>query len=148
MVGPSRPSSPISRKIFGSVVSVRKASSTRGSRRSWLYAAAASRTARSSSVSCWSSSSGSAQWKAALEAIGNLLALVGQNGSHFDLDLGPVLDQRLHFDRRHGDVVVADQFTERRPDALARGQVFALVGDVPGHPDDIFRLCAGRAQHV
>src|SRR6476661_10356470 len=140
MVGPSRPSSPISRKMAGSVVSVRNASSTRVARRSWQYAAAASRTARSSPESCWSSSSGSAQWKVALVAMQILLKSVGQDGSHFDLDLGPVLDQRLHFHRRHGDVVVADQFAERRPDAPARGQVFALVGDVPGHPDDIFRL--------
>ncbi|MCY1233569.1 hypothetical protein D9M72_461180 [compost metagenome] len=69
MVGPSRPSSPISRKISISVFSLRNDISTRGISLSWLYAAAASRTMRSSAVSCWSSSRGSAQWNSALAAM-------------------------------------------------------------------------------
>src|SRR5574337_966716 len=59
MVGPSRPNSPISRKMAGSVASWRKACCTRGRSRSWQYAWAASWMARSSSVSWACSRKGS-----------------------------------------------------------------------------------------
>ena len=47
MVGPSRPTSPISRKMLTSIFSWRKASSTRGASLSRQYAAAAPWMARS-----------------------------------------------------------------------------------------------------
>src|SRR5436190_373286 len=114
IVEPSRPSSPISRKIAASVVPWRNASVTRGSRRSCAYARAASRTARSSSLSCWSSSSGSSQWKLAFALVvircspRFVAASAGDDRGDFELDLGAVFHQCRHLDGRHGDVVVAD----------------------------------------
>src|SRR3954451_25073342 len=157
IVEPSRPSSPISRKMATSVVPLRNASSTRGSRRSCAYALAASRTARSSSLSCWSSSSGSSQWKLALALAIDVLLLVscgggrrrasaGDDGGDFDLDLGAIFDQRRHLDRRHGDVVVADDLAEGLADVAAGGEVLAFARHVPRHADDVLGLGTACAQ--
>ena len=63
MVGPSRPSAPISGSSSLSTFSSRQASRTRGISLSWEKARALSRTMRSSSVRSPSRSSGSSQLK-------------------------------------------------------------------------------------
>src|SRR5262245_36196879 len=65
MVGPSRPSSPISLIISRSKRSWRFASRIRGISLSWQYCRAVSRIRRSSSLSWSSSSSGSSHWNSA-----------------------------------------------------------------------------------
>ena len=82
-------------------------------------------------VSCWSSSSGSSQWNAGLGLGHSMFSCVrrsaGDDRGGLDLDLGAVFHQRRHLDRRHGDVVVADELAKRRADRPARGEVLALV---------------------
>src|SRR3982751_2581322 len=149
IVEPRSPSSPISRKIATSVVPLRKASRTRGSNRSCAYARAASRTARSSSVSCWSSSSGSSHRKLALvlAIMFSCVRSVGDDRGDLDLDLRAIFHQGGDLDCRHGDVVVADEVAKRRADRAAGGEVLALARHVPRHADGVLGPGAAGAQN-
>src|SRR3990172_1903234 len=70
---------------------------------------------------------------------------VGDDGRGFDFELRPVLDQPGDLHHRHRRVVLADQFAVGGADLVDRAEVLLLVGDVPGHADDVLgpaaRLC-------
>src|SRR5882757_3869303 len=181
MVGPSRPSAPISFMISRWKCSWRLASSTRGISFSWQKSRALSRSMRSSSLSSASSSNGSCQSKAGFSLdrdamvaaacgvivftprplgpscrladavlVGAILVgaiLVGDKGGGLDLDLGAVLDQRDDLDQRHRREMAAECVAPGATDRRQAGEIFVLVGDVPGHPRDVLGSRTGRGEH-
>src|SRR5688572_26359340 len=99
MVGPRKPSAPISLKISRSNFSCRCASVTRGISFSWQYARALSRTMRSSSVSWSSSRMGSSHLKVGFMSLGFMGAPAGIEtwilSCGRKLALQPVVEERL-----------------------------------------------------
>src|SRR5688572_7629974 len=66
--------------------------------------------------------------------------LVGHHRHRLYPHLGTVFDQCRHFDGGHRREMPADHFAISLADALEIGEIFLLVGEVPGHGGDVLGL--------
>src|SRR5262249_27499331 len=61
----------------------------------------------------------------------------GNKGGHFDLDLGPEVDETVDIEQRRGREVSPQSFFPDRTDVAAGGFIFAAARQIPGEADDV-----------
>src|SRR6185437_5374981 len=69
-------------------------------------------------------------------------------GRHFDLDLGPLVDQAIDVKQRRGREVTPERLLPGRANAGSCRLIVAAAGEIPGQADNMLRTSAGLAEQL